>query len=913
MGQSLRVGAASVDITPPVGTPMAGYYAERLSKGVHDPLYAKAIVLERGGKKAALVSLDLISTPMAMVEEARREIEKTTGIDGRRRDDLRHPRPHRPGPPGPRGRGRSPSAATTPWPSPISEGLPAKIAEGVRLADKALRPAKVAAGHGQESSISFNRRFHMTDGTVGWNPGKHNPKILKPAGTIDPDVAVVYFEADDKDRTPLATYVNHAVHLDNVGGMEFSADMPATVADLLGRFKGPGMVTLYTSGCCGDINHIDVRWAEPQRGHENAARMGVILAAEVLRTWPRLKAEPPGALRVKSARVKLPLAKITPEDVETSRAAIARLDGKGKPPAFLEQVRAFKVLDVEARQGEPIEVEVQVIALGDRIAWVSLPGEIFVELGLAIKQDSPFPHTIIAELANGAIGYIPSRRAYAQGNYEVVERPVRRGVGRDAGGRGGEAAQGTAPGSDEQAGRITTSRSSDRWTRGGSSGRMAGHDEQLRDLDDRRRPLRVRGGRGRGRASPRADRRSGRGQGGRADGGRPLGRRRVPPPRLPRPRRPDPVGREARAFLADRPRTSREKLIDRLLAGPDYPRRMQELFHVMLMERLGDHPAWTNTSASPSRPTSRGTARPRDPPRRPEDEATRGAAFFFAKRLENYGENPVDYPALTGDVGRLFLGMDLRCAQCHDHLFIDDYKQHDFQGLLAFFQNAALQDVKGPVVGEKPTTQKIAFMSVFKKSEATGPRLPGGEESRSPLKKGEEYLRPPDRRRAARRAALQPAGRAGRAAPGAREPRLRRNIVNRLWFAMMGRGLVHPLDLHHADNPPRTPNCSTCWPTSSSPTIRRQVAAARAGPDRTYQRSSLLPEDGRTAARRASSRPLRSGSRPSSCCGACWRRRARRDRPRRQGGGAGPRSRRARFVKAFANPPREPEDEFSPR
>jgi hypothetical protein len=428
VADELRVGAASVDITPPVGTPMAGYYAERLSKGVHDPLHAKAIVLERGGKKAALVSLDLISTPLAMVEEARREIERTSGILG---PDVMISATHAHTGPVLQGTGARASAfgGDNPLALAYHKRLPAKIAESVRLADRALRSAKVSAGHGQESAISFNRRFHMTDGTVGWNPGKNNPKILKAAGTIDPDVAVVYFEALDPARTPLATYVNHAVHLDNVGGTEFSADMPATIAELMGRFKGPDMLTVYTSGCCGDINHIDVRWAEPQKGHENAARMGVILAAEVLKTWPRLRPEPVGALRVKSARVKLPLPKITPEDVETARAAVDRLSGKGKPPAFLEQVQAFKVLDVEARQGEPIEVEVQVIALGDRVAWVSLPGEIFVELGLAIKQDSPYQHTIIAELANGAIGYIPSRRAYAQGNYEVVSARCAEGSG----------------------------------------------------------------------------------------------------------------------------------------------------------------------------------------------------------------------------------------------------------------------------------------------------------------------------------------------------------------------------------------------------------------------------------------------------------------------------------------------------
>jgi len=376
----------------------------------------------------ALVALDLISTPLALVEEARREIETTSGIKG---PDVMISATHAHTGPVLQGGGGRAFAFGGDHPLALAyrKGLPAKIAESVRLAEKAPRPAKVAVGHGRESAISFNRRFHMADGSVGWNPGKLNPKILKPAGTIDPDVAVVYFEADDKSRAPLATYVNHAVHLDNVGGMEFSADMPATIADLLGRFKGPDMVTFYTSGCCGDINHINVRWAESQAGHANAARMGVILAAEVLKTWPRLEVEPPGGLRVKSTRVKLPLARITPEDVEASRAVVARLNGEEKPPPFMEQVRAFKVLDVEARQGEPIEVEVQVVALGDRIAWVSLPGEIFVELGLAIKQDSPYPHTIIAELANGAIGYIPSRRAYAQGNYEVVSARCAEGSG----------------------------------------------------------------------------------------------------------------------------------------------------------------------------------------------------------------------------------------------------------------------------------------------------------------------------------------------------------------------------------------------------------------------------------------------------------------------------------------------------
>ena len=78
------------------------------------------------------------------------------------------------------------------------------------------------------------------------------------------------------------------------------------------------------------------------------------------------------------------------------------------------------MLDIAAKKGNPLEVEVQVIALGNDIAFVSLPGEVFVELGLSIKKASPFKHTIIVELANGSIGYIPNKSAYPEGQYEVL-------------------------------------------------------------------------------------------------------------------------------------------------------------------------------------------------------------------------------------------------------------------------------------------------------------------------------------------------------------------------------------------------------------------------------------------------------------------------------------------------------------
>jgi hypothetical protein len=433
----LRVGAAAVSITPARGTPMAGYYSARGAQGVHDDLYAKAIVLDDGQTRAALVALDLISTTRDLVEDARRAIAKTTKV----RDDLTMisaTHTHT----GPLLRGRGAHAADLGGETDLArryrDELPAKIAEAVRQAEARLAPAKAFAGHGHEPSIAFNRRFHMQDGTVGWNPGKLNPKILKAAGTIDPDVPIVYFES--AEGKPLATYVNYAVHLDNVGGTVVSADMPYFLGRALAEFQGAEMLTVWTAGCCGDVNHIDVAWAGKQHGFDNAGRMGVILAGAVLRAWPHLKPVESVALRSRSETVSLPLPELQSGDVEKARAIVERgkaQDSTGKP-TFLESVWAYKTLDVAAREGRPQEVEVQAIALGKDVAWVSLPGEIFVELGLSIKQDSPFPCTAIAELANGAIGYVPARRAYAQGNYEVVSARCAEGSGErlvDAAGR----------------------------------------------------------------------------------------------------------------------------------------------------------------------------------------------------------------------------------------------------------------------------------------------------------------------------------------------------------------------------------------------------------------------------------------------------------------------------------------------
>ena len=416
------VGTAAVNISPPNGTPLAGYYHERGSQGVADDLFAKAVLLDDGHTRVAFVVCDLISLPRYLVLDARKLIETQTGIPGgnvmlsvthshtgpvivRKSaiDDL--------------------TGANSELAKSYTAELPKRITQAVSDACRKMVPARVSFAHENENRLAFNRRFIMRDGSVGWNPGKLNANIVRPAGPVDPEVGVVYFESPDKK--PQLTYVNFALHADTTGGMLVSADYSGALSRCLATYMGPEMLTLFANGTCGNINHINVNWGGRQQGVNEANRLGTILAAAVFKAMMDLQKVDNTTLHVRSEVVPLPLPKITDDDIREAQEVLK----KDKKPKFMEQVKAYKVLDVQKQEGKPLEVEVQVITMGNDLAWVSMPGETFVEIGLSIKAASPFRQTHIATLANGSIGYIPNREAYSEGNYEPVSARCAEGSG----------------------------------------------------------------------------------------------------------------------------------------------------------------------------------------------------------------------------------------------------------------------------------------------------------------------------------------------------------------------------------------------------------------------------------------------------------------------------------------------------
>src|SRR5262249_46524840 len=184
-----------------------------------------------------------------------------------------------------------------------------------------------------------NRRFHMKDGTVRFNPGQQNPEIVRVAGPIDPDVGLLVVRTRDGGR-PAAVLSVFALHLDTVGGTQYAADYPYYLESALRNELGPELVSLFGAGPCGDINHVDVSI----RGRPSAEAIGTRLARTVANALPALAAVSDPSLAVASARVEVPLQQPSPAEVDAARARLDKIGSSALP--FLDQVNAVTVVDL---------------------------------------------------------------------------------------------------------------------------------------------------------------------------------------------------------------------------------------------------------------------------------------------------------------------------------------------------------------------------------------------------------------------------------------------------------------------------------------------------------------------------------------------------------------------------------------
>lgn len=415
-----QVGRARECITPPLGVQLAGYFHDRPAKSVRDDLYARAVVIESAGTRVALVSCDLIGMTEEVSKAAKELAEAEAGIPA---NGIMICATHTHT--GPELRSDASVARDETW----TAALPRHIADAIVHADAAKTAATLRAGAAEVMGYSFNRLFRLEDGTEVFGQNGNGKTILGPAGPIDP--ALQTLSAVDSEGRLIALLVNFAVHPDVISGgsADFvSADWPGLLSDTVAKVYGDDVVTLLLQGSCGDINHrTHEPTALPTGGPAKAQQMGRALAGAAILALER--AEPMSDAHLAAAVETLSIPYYTRDKACLDR--LETLAKKENPDSFeqslLRRGRAWPY------DGKMASVPIQVLRIGE-VGLAAFPAEIFVRIGLEVKQWSAAPRTFVVELANARMtSYVPDPSQAERGAYgevPILSRWLDAGAGR---------------------------------------------------------------------------------------------------------------------------------------------------------------------------------------------------------------------------------------------------------------------------------------------------------------------------------------------------------------------------------------------------------------------------------------------------------------------------------------------------
>ncbi len=386
----LRAGTARVDITPTQPVQMSGYGSRKeLSQGIHDPLSARVLAFEQGGKRLVLLSCDLIGWYGEAGENIRKSLIEACGLQP---SELFLSAIHTHG---------GPSLAVDPARGhannvEYTKALESKLAEAVKEALSKLAPVQIGFGSGA-SPVGVNRREAVVgkDGKTRMQLGRN------PAGPRDPEVQVLKVWPADGGG-PAAVAFAYACHSTSLGprNLLITGDLHGMAEQFIEKYLGGAAIAPAFAGASGDIDpwvRVLPRFETDKGWIPEPVLMSTMLAEEVLVV----------ADRIRAGRTDAPIV-----------TAMKRVELPGKPRERAGQT---------PEEAAPVPLVITAARLGD-VAFVGLGAEVFNEIGRAIKSGSPFPHTVIITHCNGAAGYIPTRSAYADGGYEVQTSRVAPGA-----------------------------------------------------------------------------------------------------------------------------------------------------------------------------------------------------------------------------------------------------------------------------------------------------------------------------------------------------------------------------------------------------------------------------------------------------------------------------------------------------
>ncbi len=399
----LKAGIAKVNITPFVGVELGGYGARiNPSQGIYDDLFSKALILDDGEKRIAMITNDLLAFDHEFIVEVGELIQNQVGID---KENIMITVSHTHSGPvtsfGLQSTGRKDEDYV--------QILQKKIVGAVYMASRSAKEAKVGAGKGEVRDVSFNRRRCKKD--------------------IDPELGII--RVDDIDGNPMVLLTNYACHGVVLGpkNLFISADYPGAMQKFIEKAKG-GMA-MFTQGACGDIDPLVNCYAWGEGTFKNTEQMGTILGAEAIKIGKQIKTTSQARLEAKSKMIKLPTEKLpslkeAQEMVDKYKRKLNKLNKKShlidRQTMRMNLDWAQRLVNIvkKDRDKNGIMAEIQILSINETVL-VGISGEVFMEIGLDIKKESGFKNTFIISYANGCVGYIPTEEAFREGGYEPKE------------------------------------------------------------------------------------------------------------------------------------------------------------------------------------------------------------------------------------------------------------------------------------------------------------------------------------------------------------------------------------------------------------------------------------------------------------------------------------------------------------
>ena len=429
---TLRVGFARVNITPPMGIFVEGYYKERLADGVLDDLEINALALACVDSKVLLLSVDHCGLDKDSCTAFRRHISEKTEVPVECifiSSTHTHTAP------------RVKHESSEQMEKEYYQWLYCKMADVAQFALDDLKPACMGYGIGDAPNVSFIRRFRMKDGSVRTNPGVDNPDILHPIGDVDTRVNVLRFDREDGETLVLVNFGNHP---DVVGGCKISADWPGflrkTVEKVLDDTK-----CIFFNGAEGDVNHVNVHprggyrtdmfmdFDDVARGYKHAQYIGRVVAAGVLQAYDKVQYTDVDTLHGLQRTISIPSNMPTPEELADAHR-INDLHNAGKDNELPYEGMLLTTAVAEAARmvrlehgPEFFDMDLIGVAIGP-VAMIGIPGEPFNGIGLGLKDAKEWELVLPCCLTNGSQGYFPMQDAYDEGGYEARSSNFKAGV-----------------------------------------------------------------------------------------------------------------------------------------------------------------------------------------------------------------------------------------------------------------------------------------------------------------------------------------------------------------------------------------------------------------------------------------------------------------------------------------------------